>query len=93
MVEVVYDEEQRRWTLAERGLDFAEAGQVFGGPHVVLPDRRRDHGEPRWLVFGWLNSRMVSLVWTPRDGRRRIISLRYANERERARFAKHLGGP
>lgn len=91
-MDISYDENKRLRTLQERGLDFADASLVFGDVHFDSPDDRTDCGEPRILTFGTLRGRAVSLVWTPRDGTRRIISMRYANDRERARYGKHLGG-
>jgi hypothetical protein len=39
----------------------------------------------------WLDARQVVVTWTPRGEVRRIISMRKANEREKARDAQHLG--
>jgi uncharacterized DUF497 family protein len=83
---VLYDDVKRAATLAERGLDMADAGLLFLGPHVTFEDDRRDYGERREITVGFLAGRMVFLVWTERDGARRIISMRKANERERAEF-------
>jgi len=67
-----WDEAKRQRTLAERGLDFAEAEQVFSGSRVTLPDDRRDYGEPRFITAGYLRGRFVVVIWTPRaeDGTR-----------------------
>jgi uncharacterized DUF497 family protein len=35
----------------------------------------------------------VVLVWTPRGTARRIISMRYGNAKEEARWREALGGP
>jgi len=65
-----WDEARRQRTLAERGLDFAEAEQVFAGLRVTLPDDRRDYGEPRLITAGYLRGRFVVVIWTPRgEGR------------------------
>ena len=85
------DPDKRDKTLAERGLDFAQAGEVFAGVNVTAEDTRFDYGEPRFTTVGVLDGRMVILVWTPRGEVRRIISMRKANEREIARFAQALG--
>ena len=78
-------------TLAERGLDFAQAGEVFAGVNVTAEDARFDYGEPRFTTVGVLDGRMVILVWRPRGEVRRIISMRKANEREIEKFAQALG--
>ena len=40
--------------MAERGLDFAETGQVFAG-------LRKDYGEARFITGDLLNGRVVVL--------------------------------
>jgi uncharacterized DUF497 family protein len=37
-----------------------------------------------------LGVRVVVLIWTPRNDARRIISMRYANDREIKRYEKYL---
>ena len=86
-----WDEAKRRKTLTERGLDFADAEKVFEGDHFDSRDDRRDYGEPRFITAGWLNGRFVVLVWTPRDGGRRIISMRYGHDHEEERYRQRLG--
>jgi len=65
--------------------------KVFAGRHLTAEDAREDYGEPRFITVGRLAGRLVVLVWTPRGAARRIISMRKANEREKARYAKTLG--
>lgn len=68
--------------MAERGLDFARAVDVFAGKHLTREDARMDYAEARFVTAGWLDMRLVIVVWTPRGEVRRIISMRKANERE-----------
>ena len=86
-----FDQDKRRKTLLERGLDFARAGEVFEGLHFTGQDTRLDYEEDRFITVGWLDARLVVLVWTPRGEVRRIISMRKANDREKALFTRHLG--
>lgn len=90
-MEISFDPDKRRRTLAERGLDFADAGQVFAGPTLTLEDCRFDYSEPRWQTYGLLNERLVMIVWAETENGRRIISMRKCNDREQARFAEQLG--
>ena len=62
---------------------MAQAGDVFVGETLTVEDDRRDYGEDRFITVGFLDETMVVLVWTPRAGAYRIISMRKANERER----------
>jgi uncharacterized protein len=81
-VKITFDEAKRLKILEERGLDIAESGLVFQDEYVEIEDDRKDYGERRYRVWGFLNGQRVSLVWTPRDGTRRIITLRHAHEPE-----------
>ena len=65
---------------------MARAGEVFAGSALTVEDDRRDYGEDRFITIGFLDGAMVVLVWTPRGGADRIISMRKANERERALY-------
>ena len=84
---VEYDSEKRAATIEARGLDMAWAGEVFDGATLTVEDDRRDYGESRFITIGFLDGVMVVMVWTPRVRRRRIISMRKANERERRLYA------
>jgi uncharacterized protein len=86
-----WDEGKRRTTLAERGLDFADAELIFAGRTMTLPDQRRDYGEPRFITAGWLRDRFVVMVWTARDDGRRIISMRYGHADEEAYYRQQMG--
>jgi len=86
-----WDEAKRQITIAERGLDFADAELVFAGRSATLPDERRDYGEPRFITAGWLHGRFVVVVWTPREGGRRIISMRYGHADEEEHYREQMG--
>ena len=88
---ITFDPAKRAKTLAERGLDFADAAQIFTGLHATLEDARRDYGEKRFISAGLLLGRLVVLVWTPRGAARRIISMRHAHAEEETRWRQHLG--
>lgn len=89
-MQIEFDPAKRDQTLAHRGLDMADAGVVFAGPMLTVEDDRADYGEPRYITIGRLDGRMVVVVWTPRGGARRIISMRKANEREQALYGPEL---
>ena len=90
-MDIEFDPDKRDKTMAERGIDFARAAEVFAGRHFTAEDLREDYAEPRYITVGKLDGRMVVMVWTPRGEARRIISMRKANEREIAKFAPALG--
>jgi len=88
---IEFDAVKREKTLLERGLDFADSDKVFASLHFVALDDRFNYGEERFITVGLLGDRIVVIVWTPRNDARRIISMRYANDREISRYKKHLG--
>ena len=87
---IQFDSVKRDKTLAERGLDFADAAQVFAGMTLEVEDIRQDYGEPRIICFGLLEGRMVVVGYTPRGADRHVFSMRKANEREQARITPLL---
>jgi uncharacterized protein len=88
---ITFDERKRAVTLAERGLDFAMANEVFTGRTLTLVDDRRDYGEVRLQTYGFLGGRLVMVVWTEREGARHVLSMRKCNEREQAKVREQLG--
>ena len=83
---LTFDARKRDWTLKVRGLDFARGLDVFADALATFGDERNDYGESRQVTVGYLDGRMVIVVWTERDGISRIISRRKANEGEQARY-------
>ena len=84
---ITFDPAKRKKTLAERGLDFADAALVFAGVTLEMEDIRKNYGEPRIICYGLLEGRMVVVGYTPRGASRHVFSMRKANEREQARIA------
>jgi uncharacterized DUF497 family protein len=85
-----WDEAKRRATLRQRGLDFADAEEIFAGRALTLEDERRNYGEPRYISAGWLRGRFVMMVWTPRDDGRRIISMRHGHADEEDYYGRQM---
>jgi uncharacterized DUF497 family protein len=88
---ITYDPNKRAKTLAERGLDFLDAPDVFAGPTSETLDTRKQYGEERILCCGYLHGQMVMIGYTVRGEARHVFSMRKVNEREKRRFAPQLG--
>ncbi|WP_030074904.1 MULTISPECIES: BrnT family toxin [Pseudomonadota] len=88
--EIEYDLRKQQDTLKHRGLDFNDAPVVFAGNTFSMVDDRQDYGEKRIITVGKLTGKTAVIVWTQRGTKRRIISMRYANERERQQYEQHL---
>jgi uncharacterized DUF497 family protein len=73
---------KHRLPLAAAWLDWARA--------MRSADQRHDYGEERLYVIAPLEGRLPVCVYTLRAGRRRIISLRKANLRERRKCAAFI---
>lgn len=87
---LTWDETKRQTTLAERAIDFAQAGEVFSGPTAEFEDIRKNYGEQRMICFGWLAGRLMAVGYVQRGQSRHIFSMRKANDREITRYAQQL---
>jgi uncharacterized DUF497 family protein len=87
---ISFDPAKRAKTLADRGLDFEDAAQVFAGATFEIEDKRKDYGEKRVICYGLLAGRMVVVGYVPRGNNRHVFSMRKANEREKERIAPLL---
>ena len=90
-MKISFDPEKRDATFRERGLDFADAAEVFEQPSFTTEDDRLAYPEPRFLTYGLMRDRMVMIAWTPADDGIRVISMRKCNERERRKLAPRMG--
>lgn len=82
-----WDEVKSLRNAAARRLSFDLAMALFDGPTLRSADLRRDYGEIRMRVVGRVRDEVLVCIYTDRTvgglTRRRIISLRRANRRER----------
>ena len=67
---------------AKHGLSLAEAARLDWGHGVDVVDDRFAYGEVRVTRYALLDGRLHVCVFTDRDARLRIISLRKANPLE-----------
>ena len=95
-----YDDDDFEWnrkksydTFADRDFVFEAARIVFRGPLVRRQDtRRRRSKEPRFMVLGELYGRVMVIIYTPRDRKCRIISMRRANAVEHQVYYEYTTG-
>jgi uncharacterized DUF497 family protein len=72
----------------ERGIGFGRFAELELETAISSNDTRRDYGERRIRVFGYIDGELHAAVMTPRDDRIRVISLRRANKREERAYAE-----
>jgi uncharacterized protein len=70
------------------GIPLGLAEQLEWDTLQSMPDTRRDYGELRMIGFAIMEDRLYCVIYVDRVDVRRIISLRKANDREVAKYAK-----
>ncbi len=83
---VTFDPAKNAHNIKTRGISFARANRFEWASALVAKDNRTSYSEDRYQALGIIESRLHMLVFTPRDGGIRVISLRKANDREVARY-------
>ncbi len=85
-----WDEAKRLRTIAERGLDFADAAALFDGrPAVQL--RARFDAEERFLTIARVGGKFHTVVWTWRGKVCRIVSFRRSRREEEGAYKEIHG--
>jgi uncharacterized DUF497 family protein len=85
---ITFDESKRMINLAKHGIDLADCERVFDFPMLTIEDDREAYGEQRLKSLGWLNDRIVVLIWTDRELAPHLISCRYGDKYETSRYLK-----
>lgn len=76
-----------RSNYAKHGVAFDAAKMAFADPFMVeLIDDTEDYGEERYLLFGMVDSQILTIVYTLRQGRCRLISARRATKDEQEHY-------
>lgn len=82
-----WDPAKREINLAKHGLDLPRTVEVFNDPQYLDEDANQpEYGELRRKAIGRVGPLMVCVIYTDRDGVRRIISARRARRDERERY-------
>lgn len=82
----VWDETKRQSNIKKHGIDFINAPTVFEYYTITVQDDRFNYGESRFITFGILEGRVVTLVHTEQDDSIRIISIRKATKYEEKEY-------
>lgn len=86
MTDVSFDPAKNERNIASRGISFEAAEQFEWDTALVAEDLRKEYGERRFQALGLIEGRLHAMVYTPRAGKVRVISLRKANRREVRRY-------
>jgi uncharacterized protein len=88
--EFEWDESKRRTNLRKHGIDFVDCEAVFKGSTLTIEDTRFDYGERRFVTFGLLKGRVVSVVHTETARKIRVISVRKATRSEQESYFENF---
>jgi uncharacterized protein len=83
---MTHDPQKRRLNNRKHKIDLAECEAVFDELMLTREDASEAYGEQRLISLGWLQGRVVVLVWTDRDGGPRLISCREATPYEQEAY-------
>ncbi len=81
-----WDPDKAAANLAKHGVSFDDVLRFDWSDIDEIDDVRYDYGEIRINAVGFIDGRLHVLLYTPRDGAVRLISLRKANPREVRRY-------
>jgi uncharacterized DUF497 family protein len=91
-VQFEWDESKAESNFAKHNVPFDKAILAFDDPsRRTVADTRKDYGEARWILVGLSEGRLLTVVWTRRDEKIRLISARGANQREKRDYEKQNG--
>lgn len=85
-MKITFDPKKNADNIRERHLSFDEVLKLEWSSAMILEDARKDYGEQRFRVFGYIDERLYAVVFTPREGAVHVISFRKANNREVKRY-------
>ncbi|OWT75359.1 MULTISPECIES: BrnT family toxin [unclassified Achromobacter] len=83
---ITYDFAKSVKNVDQRGLSFGLVHRFDWDSALILVDNRREYNEARYQALGTIENRLHMLVFTMRGDDIRVISLRKANGREKARY-------
>jgi uncharacterized DUF497 family protein len=87
-MQISFDPAKNAANIANRGLPFELVEQIDWATALIEEDTRKAYGERRFQVLGFIEERLHVVIFTPRDGKVHVISLRKANLREVKKHAK-----
>lgn len=87
--EFEWDDDKAASNFAKHGVGFEDARSVFRDPFAIeLLDDRKDYGEERYILIGMSVDGILVVVYTERNERNRIISVRKAEPNEQRYYVE-----
>ena len=85
-----WDEAKRNSNIQKHRIDFADLDSFF--EEVYFEKKLPFPSEQRWCAIGLLNDKEVTVIFTKRKNKIRIISARRAKKNEREQYRKLYKG-
>ena len=86
-----WDKTKRLANVAKHGIDFVDAKQIWLGDMLEIRSSQDHHREPRYLAYGLMSNRLITVVFTWRGNNIRLISARRARHHERKAYQNAFG--
>ncbi|MGF7433626.1 BrnT family toxin [Pasteurella bettyae] len=85
---ITYDINKSQRNIKLRDLSFEKTKEFDWDTALIWQDERFQYLEIRFIALGYLDERLHSICFTPRDDSIRIISFRKANKREQRKYER-----
>ncbi len=92
MLEFEWDDSKAAENIRKHGVSFVQAVLAFQDLFAVeWTDTREEYGEERIILLGASQEQILTVVYTERSGRMRIISARRATRYEKDLYYRQNG--
>lgn len=86
-----WDDNKNKTNIKKHQIRFEAAIEIFKKPVFTWLDTRYDYGEVRKISVGELSElAIITVVYTERNNKYRIISVRKANFKERKTYYEYI---
>lgn len=86
-----WDPEKNKANRIKHGISFERAIAIWESVHLEVEDiARSEEGEARSATIGWIDGKLYVAVWTQREDKIRLISVRRARRNEERIFAEKI---
>ena len=89
-MEFEWDVDKNKLNQKKHQISFEEAAEIFRYPTYEVADTRVNYGEIRYIAIGSNNKLIIiTVVYTGREERIRLISARRANKQEKKLYYEY----
>ena len=84
-----WDKRKELANIKKHGISFTEAARIFQLPVLTYFDTRCDADEDRFVAIGWLDQRLIAVVFVERGNELvRLISARRVTRSEARKYER-----